>query len=236
MCESYEVDPDGDLLIILPSTEGAFAPWNDPEDLEALPDLLESDPGVGIISSPSTTDEGNLLASYTSPSPLHLKVSSKHLILASRRFKKMLTGNWEEANIIHQDSCRHVTLEGFDPSALKLLLEIIYGKTRKVPRSLDLEMLAKVSVLVDDFECHEEVEVFLDIWLSHLPKSLPTEYNRDLVLWILISSIFRQSAQFKSATRTAILHNTGPIQTLGLPVRSIIVGEWPRGLMLCTVH
>lgn len=232
MCELYEVDPDGDLLIILPFSNEAFAPWNDSDDREALP---ERDPGVEISSPPSTTHEGNLLASYTSPLPLHLKVSSKHLILASRHFRKMLTGNWGEANTIHEDGYRHVTLEGFDPSALKLLLDIIHGKTRKVPRSLDLEMLAKVSVLVDDFECHEEVEVFSDIWLNHLQDSLATEYNRDLILWILISSVFRKSALFKSATRTAILHSTRPIQALGLPIRGIIIGEWPRGLMLCAL-
>tara|TARA_R110002060_G_scaffold31897_3_gene42533 strand:- start:388 stop:744 length:357 start_codon:yes stop_codon:yes gene_type:complete len=117
-----------------------------------------------------------------------------------------------------------VTLEGFDPSALKILLDIIHGKTRRVPRSLDLEMLAKVSVLVDDLECHEEVEIFVDIWLKDLPSSPPSEYNRDLILWILISSVFHRTALFNTATRTAILHSAGPIQSLELPVRSIIVG------------
>lgn len=56
-----------------------------------------------------------------------------------------------------------MTLEGFDSSALKLLLDIIHGKARRVLRSLDLEMLAKVSVFLDDFECYEEVEVFMHI-------------------------------------------------------------------------
>jgi hypothetical protein len=209
MCEVYEVDADGDLLIILPPTDEAFAPWNGSDDLEVLPELLESDTGVEVKS----------------PSPLHLKVSSKHLSLASRRFKRMLTGDWKEAQIVHQDGCRHMILEGFDSSALKLLLDIIHGKTRRVPRSLDLEMLAKVSVLVDDFECHDELEVFTDIWLDNMPRMPPSEYHRDLVLWILISSVFHKSKLFKSATCTAILQSNGRIQTLGLPVRQIIVGK-----------
>ncbi|KAG9228176.1 hypothetical protein BJ875DRAFT_336536, partial [Amylocarpus encephaloides] len=58
------------------------------------------------------------------------------------------------------DSYRYVTIEGFNLSTLKLLLNIIYRKTRKVPRSLDLKMLAKVSVLVNNFKYYEEVEVF----------------------------------------------------------------------------
>ncbi|KAH7333293.1 hypothetical protein BKA65DRAFT_564458 [Rhexocercosporidium sp. MPI-PUGE-AT-0058] len=176
MCEVYEVDPDGDLLIILPSTD-PFAPWNDLDDLEVIPKLSENDTEIGIDSS---------------------QISSKHLSLASPRFKKMLTGVWKEAHEIHKDGCRHVTLEGFDPGALKLMLDILHGKTRKVPRSLNLEMLAKVAVLVDDFECFEEVEVFTDIWLESLPPPRPAEYNRDLVLWILISSVFQKSKLFTS--------------------------------------
>jgi len=164
---------------------------------------------------------------------VHFKVSSKHLSLASRRFKIMLRGNWEEAKTVHEDGCRHVTLDsGFDPGALKLLLDIIHGKTSKVPRSLNLEMLAKLSVLVDDFECYEEVDVFVDIWLDSLPISPPTEYGRDLVLWILVSSVFRKSELYKSTTRTAILRSTEPIQTLGLPVRGIIVGKSSQSIIL----
>ncbi|ELR03862.1 hypothetical protein GMDG_01391 [Pseudogymnoascus destructans 20631-21] len=83
-------------------------------------------------------------------------------------------------------------------------------------------MLAKVSELVDDLDCYEQVEVFGDIWIRQLEKSLPKEYGRDLILWILISFVFRQSGLFKSATRTAILHSTGPFMTLELPIRPTI--------------
>jgi len=103
-------------------------------------------------------------------------------------------------------------------------VELTHGLARIVPRSLDLETLAKVSVLVDDLKCHEEVEIFVDIWLEDLPSSPPSEYNRDLILWILISSVFHETALFNAVTRTAILHSVGPIKTLELPVRSIIVG------------
>ncbi|KFY42445.1 hypothetical protein V494_02402 [Pseudogymnoascus sp. VKM F-4513 (FW-928)] len=227
MCELYEVDPDGDLVIILSSTDAAFAPWNDPNDeLTVSSDSLETDFTVNIACSQVTIVDERPSTSDASPPSVHFKVSSKHLSLASRRFKKMLSGDWEEAKRIYEDGCRHVTLDdGFDSDAVKLLLDIIHGQTSKVPRSLDLEMLAKVSVLVDDFECYEAVGVFVDIWLEHLPIPLPAEYNRDLVLWMLVSSVFRKPKLFESTTRTAIMHSIEPIQTLGLPVRDIIVAK-----------
>lgn len=227
MIKSYDVDANGDLLIILPSTIEEFAPWNDSNDeLTTLPDSLENESTVKVVGSHTAIDDAGPSSGNMEPPYLQFKVSSKHLSLASRRFERMLTGNWEEAKTIHEDGYRHVTLDaGFDPDALKLLLNIIHGKTRKVPRSLDLEMLAKLSVLVDDFECFEEVEVFVDIWLDKLPYSPPTEYSRDLVLWILVSSVFHKSELFESTTCAAIWHSTEPIETLGLPIRDIIVGK-----------
>jgi len=128
MCESYEVDPDGDLLIILAASKEAFALWNDSDDLEALPELLESNCRDEITGSSSTTGERSPQASYASPSPLHLKISSKHLIMASRRFKKMLTGDWAEAtmrkyctrNLKIADTITHLTYRAIQFVAIRI--------------------------------------------------------------------------------------------------------------------
>lgn len=119
-----------------------------------------------------------------------------------------------------------MTIEGFDSEALEILLNIIHGKNSKVPRYLTLDMLAKVSELVDDLDCYEQAEVFGDIWIRQLEKSFPQKYGRDLILWILISFVFRQSSLFKSATRIAILHSPDPFTTLELPIRPTIAGEY----------
>ena len=95
-----------------------------------------------------------------------------------------------------------------------------------VPRSLSLEMVAKVLEWVDDLDSYKQVGVFGDIWIRQLENSLPKEYGRDLILWIFISFVFRQPGLFKSATRTAILHSTDLFQTIDLPICSIIAGEW----------
>lgn len=64
----------------------------------------------------------------------------------------MLSGDWDKANKVYSDGCRHVELEDiFDLTALRILLHILYGKPRSVPRSFELEMLTRVAVLVDDF-------------------------------------------------------------------------------------
>ncbi|KUI70814.1 hypothetical protein VM1G_06263 [Cytospora mali] len=221
MCKMYEIDPDGDLIIIHHKPKEAFAVWDNKKDSTNSP---QDDVQVKKIGE--SQQEGS--DSSGSPSPAlesQFKVSSKHLTLASRRFRKMLSGDWLEANTIYPDGHRHVTLEAFDPDALLILLNILHGKTRKVPRSVDLEMLAKISVIVDDFECHEEVEIFSDEWIRTLKDWLPTDYNRDLVLWILISIVFHKHAEFKRATHTAILHNEGLMKTLDLPIPGVVIDK-----------
>lgn len=158
------------------------------------------------------------------------KVSSRHLALASYYFEAMLSGPWFEA-VNCADGLRHVCLKnekGFDPDALKILLNVIHGKNRIVPRSVDFEMLAKITVMVDYFQCHEALEVYINIWIEPFTgKPLPTSLSRDLVLWILISSVFNKPIILKSATKIAILHGAGPMPTIKLPIRSSIIGKSP---------
>lgn len=226
MAESYVVDHDGDLIITHRASSGPFAPW---DRSEGLSDIQDGEPDVKTIENPCAGHDGSSGStppiSPLPPPELQFKVSSKHMALASPRFKKMLVGPYKEATLPCPDSCRQVIIEEFDSEALKIVLNIIHGKNSKVPRSLSLEMVAKVSEWVDDLECYEQVEVFGDIWIHQLEKPLPEESGRDLILWILISFVFRQSGLFKSATRTAILHNTGPFMTLELPIRPTIAGE-----------
>lgn len=222
MSESYDVDPDGDLKIVLSLSTSPFAQWKG--DQELSPD--DSNADANDIKDAHLAAEDSLLGSTPcQPIELRLKVSSKHLTLASRRFKKMLGGNWLEARTVHPDGCRHVNMEYFDPAALKILMDIIHGRTRKVPRSVELELLAKIAVLVDDLECYEEVEVFSELWLGELKHSTPDDLSRDLVLWILISIVFRQLDLFQRTTRTAIMCGTGPFESLELPIPKSVIGK-----------
>lgn len=110
-----------------------------------------------------------------------------------------------------------------DVKAFVVVMNIIHGRNRNVPRAVDLEMLSKIAVVVHYLGCHEAVEVFSSIWIDHLKPSIPDTYCRDLVLWILITSVFRDAELFKSVTHTAILKSDQKIPTLGLPIQAGII-------------
>ncbi|KAK8029510.1 hypothetical protein PG993_010801 [Apiospora rasikravindrae] len=156
---------------------------------------------------------------------LRIRLSSKHLSLASPVFEKMLGGPWREGTATVPGSDHPVGAEDWDVDALLILMRIIHGRTREVPRSVSLELLAKIAVLVDYYECYEVTELVTERWIEKLKWPLPQEFGRDLVLWCLVSWVFCEADLFQTVTKTTIMKCEGPLPTLGLPIPNIIVGK-----------
>ncbi|KAL0937532.1 uncharacterized protein CTRU02_207263 [Colletotrichum truncatum] len=137
-------------------------------------------------------------------------LSSRHLSLASSYFKAQLNGPWREAS---------------DVNALLLLMQIIHGKTKDVPNCVDLETLAKAAVLIDYYKCHETTGFFSTLWVKSLKSELPSDLNRELILWLMISVVFLQNDVFESITKTAVQRSDGPIPMLGLPIPQSVISK-----------
>lgn len=152
-------------------------------------------------------------------------VSSRHLALASRYFSTKLSGPWIEAAVKHLDGCYHMDATEWDSDAFLILMQVIHGKTRSVPRRVDVDMLAKLAVLVDYYDCHEVIEIYCPIWINSLTDELPVSYGRDAVLWLLISHVFKQDDIFQRMTQVVVLKSAYPVQTMGLPIPSSLVGK-----------
>lgn len=223
MYKYYEVDPEADTLLIIPCPSRSFAPW---QQVDTPPPSPAADASVyaGILRG--TSRPPNIYASVASSPEVRIKVSSKHLSLASQHFRNKFRHLNRDAT--EADGRIHVTLAGFDPAAVIIVMDVIHGRGRKVPRSVDLEMLAKLAVFVDVFRCFEVVETYAERWFGKLAQSLPTEYGRDLVLYIYASYVFRRGDVFKKATRIGVLQSDGPIRSLGLHVRQGLISKDTR--------
>ena len=113
-----------------------------------------------------------------------------------------------------------------DPDAMLIIMHIIHGRTHQVPRSVSLDLLTKIATSVDYLECLDLIEPFADGWINALKKGAAATYSKALIQWLCVSLIFRKENLFAALTRTAIRQAKGPIQTLGLPIRDSIVGEF----------
>jgi hypothetical protein len=160
---------------------------------------------------------------------VHYYVSSRHLALASGFFKSTLAKDgWLEGHPSAEDGKYHLSAADWDPEAFLILLRIFHLRNRDVPRSITLEMLARLAVLVDYYRCSEAVEVFSEMWINTARSAYPTSatYGRDLVLWMCIAWVFKLREEFTQTTKAAILQSKTPtVQDMYLPIPGVVIGE-----------
>ncbi|KAJ5193344.1 hypothetical protein N7449_009486 [Penicillium cf. viridicatum] len=162
----------------------------------------------------------------------YIQVSAKHLIFASPVFKRILTGGWKESIAYLQKRSVEITAEGWDIEAFLVVLHAIHGKNYDIPRKLTLEILAKVAVIADYYECKECLYLMTDIWLNSMEEGIPTTYSRDLILWLWVSWFFQLPSQFKESTSAVISCSGNVITGQGFPISDkVIVSNGILGLI-----
>lgn len=193
------IDPSGDLPLIATSSTEPFAPWSDLEVQGQAP--LE-------------------------PQELRARVSSTTLRLASYVFQKELdpSGLWIKPQT-KSDRLRHKHIVGFDPRALEHVLNVLHFRNSRVPKSLPVEDLAKIAVIVDYLGCHDAFAFAAQSWLYEA-RSAKHKFSRTLMLWLFVSSVFGCQYVFLETARVAIKYAPGPFQTIGLPFEEYVVSRW----------
>jgi hypothetical protein len=160
---------------------------------------------------------------------VHMRVSSKHLILASPTFRSMLGPNFEEGQRLRIEGSTDIALGDDDPDAFEILLNIIHGLTRRVPRSVSLDMLTKIAVLVNYYQMHEVVELFSDTWIDTLVREgLPESYSQETISWLLITFVFHKPMEFRAVSRVIELGCDEKLEDdfdEGLPIPPPVIGK-----------
>ncbi|RKL37918.1 hypothetical protein BFJ72_g7378 [Fusarium proliferatum] len=201
----------------------------------ALPESSDSDEMDPGCTDPGTNPNNKSLQiqdwDYGETCVLHLKkiefrmlVSGKHLELASPIFRTMVTGPFAEGKA-DSSGFRLITASDWDPEAFKIVLTIMHGYNRDIPKSLSLEMLVKVAMIVNYYDCLESVELYADIWLEGLESEVATFYGRDCVLWMFISWVFSEPIMFRNMTQLALTHSQKLIEAEDFPVPADILEE-----------
>lgn len=81
-----------------------------------------------------------------------MRVSSKHMILASSVFEAMLQpGRFKEEIDLDSNGKAEIPLPDDDSEPFVILLDIIHGRPRKVPRVVNLHLLSGLAVLIDKY-------------------------------------------------------------------------------------
>ncbi|KAI5462021.1 hypothetical protein BGZ63DRAFT_333295, partial [Mariannaea sp. PMI_226] len=153
-----------------------------------------------------------------------MRVSSRHLILVSPVFRTMLNGTWKEGQS-DNSGFRYIRSTNWDLDAVIILFDIIHNRNRNVPKSMNIDMLAKFATIVDYYQCHEAVEVFVDIWLEKMKKDIPSVHGQNSMLWLMVSWVFVRPEIFKAVTGLMLRNCKQPVRVLELPIPEAILNR-----------
>ncbi|DAA75602.1 TPA_exp: Uncharacterized protein A8136_1676 [Trichophyton benhamiae CBS 112371] len=112
------------------------------------------------------------------------------------------------------------------------------GERYDYGEGLSCEMLAKIALITDYYECKFVLAFFSEAWIRALADKKPSRYSRDMILWIWICWYFRLAKEFQRTTLITIVQSMGPIPSLGLPIPARIIDklnesrEWLIGNIL----
>ena len=94
-----------------------------------------------------------------------------------------------------------VTLQGDDLNTMQIVLHVMHGQHKMVPRTLTIERMASVSIICDKYGWHEGLQVMAGIW-SELLKTKTKTHPAD---WLLISWVFGPEDIFTKVSRDLML-------------------------------
>jgi len=153
---------------------------------------------------------------------VEFRVSSRHMSLASPVFRAMLESKFKESQL-NEQGLYEVQASEWDAEAFVILLDIIHGHHRDVPKRISVEILSNIAIIVDYYGCHEIMEFVLTAWLTYLGE--PEEFvKEDPLRWLFISWVFRQEALFTVATKMLLLYDNGEY-VVDLPIPQPILGN-----------
>lgn len=192
---TYEIDPGGDLDLVLkdPNTQ-KIVPIFDKEKGDSN-HAFDNPPLVGryeIFNSLNETCNDQARAEGTGVC-VHFRVSSRHLILASRTFQKMLEGGWSESSATpNQSGRRQICTSSWDAPSLAIVLDAIHGRYRDIPKYTNLGLSTRIATIVDYYQCHESIQLIIDLWMATLRAAckVPTVYCQSTLLWLYTSWVF----------------------------------------------
>ncbi|KAJ9415097.1 hypothetical protein QL093DRAFT_2582857 [Fusarium oxysporum] len=144
-------------------------------------------------------------------------------MLASPVFKAMLDGPFKES-CRNQNGRFEAKAFEYSAEALLILLDIMHGHHRRVPKTMELSLLTEMAILVDYYMCHEIVEMFAENWIASVIQEDEIEgsdYQANISR-LFISWVFEKTELFNSVVYSILKLTARPIRT-DLPLPNTIL-------------
>jgi hypothetical protein len=139
-------------------------------------------------------------------------------------FKAALTGGWMEGGA--GEETKEIDASDWNTEAFRTVMNVVHGRSQLVPRSVSLDQVYKIALIVDYYELHDAMNFVGKSWVDSLRSKVPTDFaSRIATKWLAISWVFRDAIIFQSISRVIMLQSPHTIgQHSGIPIPSSVVG------------
>ena len=208
-------DPSGDVLLVLSKKMPTSSPpAAEPDKVASDSDKEQLENEAGEATQPEVQQ---------ATEEVEVKVSSRHLALASPVFRTMFDGGFKE-RVQPGNDPHKVHLPEDDYDALLILLRVIHGLNKSVPRLIVKDLFVRVIVLLDKYKMYECALVYTDLWFDDLwPRHDETPPH--LVDWIFICWALDKFSEFDKLVRLAVFECTFHFEDNGLPLPGSIASK-----------
>lgn len=206
---------------------------DNPSDVAQLSgDAHHSDEAAIQHSSDAATDavaDAAVDAASSIPEPTYecvacFRVSSRHLILASPFFSELFQSELTRNARVQSPDCIEVPLMGDDPDALLILMRLVHGRFKEVPRRVNLATLTQIAILVDKYELTETTDLLIQGWIMGIKDKIPQQLTKDVLSYLLIAAVFDYEGVLIEASRVALQTSNEVVRNDGLPIPKQIIG------------
>ena len=151
------------------------------------------DPDGDVVLILSSSDN------VSNPMSVRRRASSRHLSLASDVFRAMLSGNFKEGAALKSTGIVDIPLPDDDPFAITILLNVIHGRSSRIPLRVSLERLTQIAILVDKYRTEESIEIMAHVWTENLRSEFPLSFNISMRRWIFVSWALKRGIFFSTS-------------------------------------
>jgi hypothetical protein len=139
---------------------------------------------------------------------VHLRVSSLRLVSSSPYFRAMLEDSrFPEGIELKEHGFVQIQLSEpeDEPTAMMIILGVLYEKDVQLPTKIDLPTLHKVAVLVDKYQWHVPITPYAVLWFDGLANNegFPKSFDGSTLMWLWIAWLFGMKDHFKSVSKIA---------------------------------
>jgi hypothetical protein len=115
----------------------------------------------------------------TSSTAATFLVSTRVLGLASAVFHAMFQPHFEEGLSILNRKCPTIDLGHDDPLSLEIIFQILHHQSGDIPEAVPAEILSKIAILCDKYDCAKPIKPWVLQWLGKQEKATksPAEFG-----------------------------------------------------------